>query len=184
MIHKPLSCPIGSYQITATSGWTIDSNGLKTAATAIKSASMIPMNIEVVGSLLYLHGISLDEGLTDTDDYSFNLSGTPQNCGQATTMCSFISKVDRSASWTGTKIVSTFGSDNLEIYTNIDFNDDGSSILMSYFVNGEANFYDGVYVNQFPTYDLEINFLSTRRFLYNAVVNKFCIGWFRWFISV
>ena len=116
---------------------------------------MIPMNIEVVGSLLYLH--ALDEGLTDTDDYSFK-SGTPQNCGQATTMCSFISKVDRSASWTGTKIVSTFGSDNLEIYTNIDFNDDGSSILMSYFVNGEANFYDGVYVNQFPNHDLEINF--------------------------
>ena len=153
------SCPSGSYQNHCYIWLTIDSNGVKTDATAIKSASMLPMNIEVVASSLYLHGLSIDEE-TNSDDYSFNLSGTPQNCGQATTMCSFISTVDRSASWTGTKIVSTFGSENSEIYTNIDFNDDGSSILMSYFVNGEANFYDGIYINQFPTYDLEINFLS------------------------
>lgn len=153
------SCPTGSYANHCYVWLTINSNGVKTAATAIKSASMIPLNIEVVGSSLFVHGGSWDEE-TNLGDGSFNLSGTSQSCTQAADFCTFVSKVDRSASWTGTKVASTADNDDIAALSNIDFNDDGSSVLMSYFISGGASYFDGWYMNQFAARSYEFNFLS------------------------
>jgi len=139
------SCPSGSYQNHCYVWMTIASTGVKTAATAIKSASMTPMNIEVVGSTLFLHGLSFDE-YTNSDDGSFNLTGTPQNCIQD--YCAFVTKVDRSAVWSGTKIINEQDEDDGLLWGNMAFEDDGSFVLSVLFFNGVSLYIDGVLMNQ------------------------------------